>query len=104
MGSTERDQLAQVAELARQHHIIWHHCADTRRCEGASGLSDLILVGRGGVMFRELKDDPRHETPAQVTWRYSLRAAGADVGIWLPSSFRRGEVEEAMRTLGSPAA
>jgi hypothetical protein len=98
----ETGQLAQVAELAERHGVWWHHCRDARHCHGKPGLPDLVLVGPGGVAFRELKSELRHMAPAQTEWKWALKAGGADVDIWLPSHFRSGAAEALFDRLGHP--
>lgn len=99
MGRTEAGQLADVAELAACHGVLWHHCRDSRCCDGDPGLPDLVLVGPGGVLFPELKSSPRGMTAAQTGWRWALRAAGAATPLWLPSDFRNGTVERYIAAL-----
>ncbi len=99
MGHVEAWQLLAVAELARKHGVLFHHCPDSRRCVGPAGLPDLILAGAGGVTFPELKASPGL-TAAQTVWRWTLRAAGAEMPIWLPSDFRDGTVEREIARLG----
>lgn len=91
--TTEAAQLARVAELAERYGVLLHHCGDSRYCAGDAGLPDVVLAGLRGVLFRELKSSPRTVTPAQNAWRLTLRAAGVDAGLWLPSDFRSGAVE-----------
>lgn len=91
--SVEAEQLRRVAELAGAHGVLLHHCRDGRYCSGDPGFPDLIVVGRRGLLLRELKSNPNNETRPQTAWRLQLRAAGVDVGLWLPSHFRNGTVE-----------
>lgn len=97
--TVETEQLQHIRDLAEQHGLLLHHCRDSRHCDGTPGLPDVILVGPGGVAFRELKSSPHGVTPAQTAWKWALRAAGADHGMWLPSHVRNGTVEAEIRSL-----
>lgn len=58
------------------------------------GWPDLVLVGRGRVLFRELKAVGGRASKAQLMWGVSLRAAGADYGVWTPVEWLTGQIEE----------
>lgn len=51
------------------------------------GWPDLVLVGPGGVMFREIKGQKEPLTPEQQQWQIDLAVARADVGVWRPSDW-----------------
>jgi len=51
------------------------------------GWPDCVLVGRGRVLFRELKLDKRYPTPEQREWGEALLAAGADYAVWRPKDW-----------------
>ncbi len=95
----ERAQLVDVADLAGRYRVLWHHCRDGRACAGDPGLPDLVIAGPAGVLFRELKSSRIGMRPEQTQWRLSLRAAGVDFGVWLPSHFRAGVVEREIAAL-----
>jgi hypothetical protein len=78
---------------ARRGRLLWHHCTDSRHCEGHRGLPDLLIVGRR-VLYREVKPS-RHVRlePDQVTWKYSLIAAGANYAVWGREQVDDGTVE-----------
>lgn len=97
--SVETEQLRRITDLAREHGLLLHHCRDSRHCDGDPGLPDVILVGPGGVMWRELKSSPHNMTRGQSDWKWALRAAGADHGIWLPSHLRNGTLDDEIAAL-----
>lgn len=51
------------------------------------GWPDLVLVGRGRVLYRELKLDKRYPGPEQREWGEALLAAGADYAVWRPKDW-----------------
>jgi hypothetical protein len=48
------------------------------------GFPDLVIVGAGGVLYRELKADGKYPAPEQRAWIAALTAAGRDAGVWKP--------------------
>jgi hypothetical protein len=51
---------------------------------GNRGFPDLVLVGHGKVLFRELKRHGGKLSPFQVIWRDALLENGADWDCWWP--------------------
>lgn len=60
----------------------------------AAGWPDLVLVGRGRVLYRELKREREAPSSAQVAWIRRLQDAGQDVEIWRPSHYVSGAIEQ----------
>jgi hypothetical protein len=100
--STEAEQLHEVAEIAASCGVFLHHCRNSRFCVGTPGLPDLVLVGPGGILFRELKSSFRSVTAEQTSWRWMLRAAGGDARVWLPSHHRDGTVVAEILAISGP--
>ena len=78
---TEAELLASVVEACRQLRLLCYHTADSRR--SAAGFPDLVIVGRGGVLFRELKSASRLSR-AQSDWITALVRAGQSATVWRP--------------------
>lgn len=79
----EKDLQMKVESLARSLGWLAYHVHDSRRSE--PGFPDLVLAKAGRPMlFRELKRQREKPTPDQVKWMETMRAAGADVGVWRP--------------------
>lgn len=73
--------------------LVWHHCRDSRLCEGGSGLPDLIIAGPGGVLFAEVKPGTWSMLrPQQTTWRHMLLASGAYHVVWTQADVDNGKV------------
>jgi hypothetical protein len=83
--SRERDFQRAVCKLAKVLGCMVYHTHDSRRSE--PGFPDLVIVGRHGVMFRELKAQGGRLSPEQETWIYGLRNADADAAVWRPSDW-----------------
>ena len=54
----------------------YFHAYNARR--SVPGFPDLVLVGRSGVAYLELKSDWKNLRPEQTTWKYALLAARQD--------------------------
>ena len=88
----ERDFQAAVCELAKTFGCLVYHTHDSRRSE--PGFPDLVIVGRRGVLFRELKIEGGRLTPAQESWIYALQNAQADAMAWYPKDWPRRVTED----------
>jgi hypothetical protein len=53
------------------------------------GWPDLCIVGRGRVIFAELKVAGRKATPEQEAWLIHLEAAGQEAHLWYPDEWDR---------------
>ena len=74
-----------VVELARYHRCqVWHD-NDSRR--NAPGFPDLVIVGRRGVLWRELKTERGRLRPEQEMWLSRLTRAGQDAAVWRPDAW-----------------
>jgi len=80
------------------HALGWivahfHTIKDARRgwvtpaaADGA-GWPDLVLVGRGQILFRELKTRTGRLSVDQAAWGEHLTTAGADYAVWRPQDW-----------------
>ena len=78
--------------------LQWIHVPDSRPILGSSGFPDFMIVGPGGILFRECKPHARTRmSTGQVRWRWMLTAAGANYGVWdvedLADGFIKAELE-----------
>lgn len=96
--TSEDELLAMVVELAQRRRWLVHHVrrSDKALQMGDNGFPDLVLVGHGQTLYRELKNETRKLDPAQVRWRDRLLEAGADWALWRPSSWI--EIEDTLCT------
>ena len=83
--SRERDFQRAVCQLAKALGCIVYHTHDSRRSE--PGFPDLVIVGKRGFMFRELKQPKGILSAEQQVWLDKLTAAKADADVWRPSDW-----------------
>jgi hypothetical protein len=55
--------------------------------QGDAGFPDLVLVGRGKVLFVELKTKDGRLTDEQVAWGDAIGMAGANWKVWRPADW-----------------
>lgn len=93
---SEKQFQNQIIQLARMLGYRVAHFRPALRQSGmwstpvaadGSGFPDLVLVGRGRVLFVELKSEKGRLSPAQKTWRDTLIANGADYFCWRPTDY-----------------
>ncbi len=86
-----------VLEACRVMGLLVYHTHDSRHSE--AGFPDLVIVGPGGCLFRELKGDGGKVSPAQQKWVDALVAAGQDAGFWWPDDLRSGRITRELTAL-----
>ncbi len=80
----------EVISLCNRLGLHVHHCAMNR---SQAGFPDLVIIGRRGVRWRELKILPDAPTSEQRLLGYKLTAAGHDWKVWTPAELASGEIE-----------
>ena len=58
---TEEEFQKQAEAECDRLGLLWHHCAQPRRCRGPIGFPDLVIAGPGGLLLAELKRRRRAE-------------------------------------------
>ena len=101
---SEDDVLAAIVQYAQLRGILVHHSRPARTAngwatpiQGDKGLPDLILAGRNGVLFRELKTARGRLSEDQDTWISRLVRARQNVAVWRTTDWPtriRKELEE----------
>ena len=85
---TEKDFQQTVIELAQICGYLVYHTHDSRR--SAAGFPDLVLVGKGRVIFAELKTERGRLRRDQVKWLQSLGACrGVECYEWRPHDWNQ---------------
>lgn len=89
-----------VEQRATRYGLKVYHTKDPRRSR--KGFPDLVLLGPGGIVYRELKVPPRTTTVEQEQWLALLRQVGQDAKVWQPDDMRSGEIEHTLARLCRP--
>ena len=97
---TEAELLRKVVALGADHHLEVFHCRDSRGSSGR-GFPDLVIAGRRGVVFVELKSSAGSLTPEQRRWGSVLREAGQRWIVWRPSELDNGTIERELGTIAT---
>lgn len=98
---TER-VLPAIIELLGEYvgRFAWHHDKDSRHCTGTTGITDLIIVGRHGVLWAEVKPHPGSTLrPGQTIWRHMLLAAGQQHVVWTQADLDSGKVRADLESI-----
>lgn len=90
------------AILATYPDLLWHHCPDSRGCEGIPGMPDFLVVGPRGLIAREAKPHAGELAQGeQVRWRYALIAAGISCNTWIPDDIGNGRVHTELNMISA---
>lgn len=84
---------AYVEREAGQLGIVPMHWPDSRRVT-RRGWPDWVLIGRDGVIFREVKGDGDSLTSEQRAMGYRLQALGHDWAVWTSADVGPGNTIE----------
>jgi len=95
LAMTEKDLLEQCRAAAKVLGLLCYHTHDSRRSE--PGFPDLVIVGRRGVLMRELKTERGKVTVAQTVWLNALDDVGVDADVWRPTDLINGTVLDQIR-------
>lgn len=79
--------------------LLWHHCPDSRRCEGPRGKPDLLTAGPQGILLAEIKDEDGDTSPSQDAWLYMLHQADVPYAVWRPADWDNGTIKARLRGL-----
>jgi hypothetical protein len=97
---SEDDLEESVRGACAQLGVYRYHPKDSRRSE--PGWPDDVLVGSGGVLYRELKSETGTVSPEQSRVIGLLRAAGADVQVWRPRDQLSGRIAREIAAIAKP--
>jgi hypothetical protein len=98
---THAELQARVLDLASSLRLHVHFCSMAKASwQGASpGFPDLVIIGRNGVLWRELKIPPDKLRPAQRALGYTLCASGQDWKVWVPGHLESGLIEKELEAV-----
>ena len=90
---------AHVRRLIADLGLFGYH---TRNSKGsAPGWPDWVIVGRGGILYRELKTEHGAPTAAQRHVGDLITRAGGDWAVWRPRDLLDGSVGRQLATLAA---
>jgi hypothetical protein len=95
---SEAQLMRAIRELAKWLGLLAFHSTDSRR-DSCAGFPDLVIAGRGGVIYREAKTDRGRLRPEQMDWISILQLGGADVAVWRPCDLTSGVIEKELKQL-----
>lgn len=106
-GSPEDDLLKAVIDLCKLLGLRTVHFRPAKTAQGwrtavqgdGKGWPDLVIVGPGGVLYRELKATGKYPDLDQRAWIAALGAAGQDVAVWRPVDLISGRIEAELRAI-----
>jgi hypothetical protein len=100
---TEAELLGWVLEHIQQRQLLYHHCPDSRRCQGQSGFPDLFIAGPHGAILAELKTATGESSAEQDLWHWIIdRGRGGSPcpwHLWRPEHLADGTIERVLDTI-----
>ena len=80
--------------------LLWHHCPDSRRCQGRAGFPDLFIAGPGGLVAAELKMPGAGTTASQDLWGWTISVAPPfRYRLWNPRHWEEGIIADELAKL-----
>ncbi len=97
---TEGELLELVQGECDRLGLLWHHCPDSRRCDGPRGFPDLLIAGPRGLVLIELKTHHGETSGEQDLWAWTLAHGGRDhYRLWRPADLEAGTVRAILERL-----
>ena len=84
--------LGKIRDKAGQLGVLAQHFPDSRRA-WLPGWPDLMLIGLGGVLFREIKTHRGRVEPAQWACGDRILKAGGNWAVWREHDWHSGLIE-----------
>lgn len=98
---TEAELQRLVAEACDRLGLLHYHTHDSRRSE--PGFPDSVIVGPGGILFRELKSRDGKLSPEQRRWGSRIERAGGNWAVWRPVDWSAATITRQLLALRSGA-
>lgn len=98
---SEAELLEKVLMLCGERRLFAYHNPETKRATMA-GFPDLVIWGRGGLLFRELKSQEGRHSMGQLHAINALRAAGASATTWRPADLESGRIRRELDAIARP--
>lgn len=87
---TEAELVGKITDRCSELGLLWHHCGDSRRCDGPAGFPDLVIATRGGIIVAEVKSQDGETSAEQDLWLWTL---GGMAVIWRPADWESGLID-----------
>jgi len=99
----EEELREKVTAMCKARGFLCHHSHDSRRdADSAPGWPDCVIVGPGGVLFRELKSETgRLEVPQRRAGSL-ITQAGGNWAVWRPEHLDSGLIALQLAEIGRP--
>lgn len=86
IAMTEAQFQQRILDYCALRRLRVFHSGDSRR-DSCAGFPDLVIVGRNGVVFAELKTQVGRVRRDQADWLEDLAAAGGRTAVWRPADW-----------------
>jgi len=96
---SERNLSARVRKMVNDRPQLWGHTSYDYNHRWGTGWVDWVIIGPGGVLFRELKSPSGHLSDQQRYVGQMLRHHGCNWAIWDPDSLADGTIGRELDTL-----
>jgi hypothetical protein len=97
---TEAELMEYIRTAVKDLGLLAYHAHDGRRSWGP-GFPDLVIVGRGGCIYRECKTEHGSLSPEQRRWGDTLKRAGQNWRIWRPTDRLDGSIAKELTDLAA---
>ncbi len=99
---SERELEEHIRELCRGLGVLRFHVRDSRGMN--RGMPDDVLIGAGGILWRECKTQKGRLTPEQQDTGEALAALGQDYALWRPADLLSGRIARELEIISGRAA
>jgi hypothetical protein len=94
---TEAELEEHIRALCKDLGLLRFHVRDSRGTN--AGLPDDVIIGPGGVLWRECKTQKGRLTPAQWAAANALNLAGQDWDTWRPEDLLSGRIAKELTAI-----
>lgn len=98
MTEAQLDRL--VVDYARWRRVYPYHTRDSRG--SARGFPDWVLVGPGGILYREDKSVAGTLTVDQRAWGAVIVTGGGNWSVWRPGDWHSGRIRREIDAIAEP--
>lgn len=98
MAQSEESFQRAVMDLCAHMGLLVFHSGDSRR-DSTAGFPDLVIVGKHGIVFAELKSEKGRVRPEQIAWLTALAQARATAVIWRPQDIKTRRIVNQLRSI-----